>query len=156
MGNNQLSKNSQVILKNHGALKALSQSDITNTVKVLTIEGKGIVHFEHHHSDMPAPKSKYYIYIDNLIINQGSRLVVQGWKEGRDFLFVRKTSPNLADALTKLSFQGYDPANINLRDYNRDYWQISALPEPTAYGALLSIGGIGLWAWRQRKRLPRS
>jgi len=150
---NQLSKTSSVTLRNNGRLSygSLSDYSITNTFKNLIIESAGTIYFSH--TDLEdSLNSKYYLYLDDLIINGNGLLTVQNWQDGRDFILVRKNSQNLADALTKMAFEGYDPANIHLRDFNSDYWQISALPEPATYGAILAAAGLGLRAWKRRKR----
>jgi len=155
-GSNQLLRTSSVTLKTNGVLQILSfsGSDITNTFKNLTIEDNGIIHF--NHAEGNSANAKYYIYLDDLIINQGGHLEVKDWQDGRDFLLVRKNSQNLADALGWMKFEGYNPADIHLRDFNSTYWQISALPEPTTYSAIVGLTGLGLWTWRQRKRRPHS
>jgi len=151
-GSNQLLNAVNVKLKGHSVLQTLAifGGNITNTFKNLIVEDSGIVHFNHEEGN--SANSKYYIYIDDLIINGGGHLEVHNWHDGRDFLLVRKTSANLADALTKMNFAGYDPNNIHLEDFNRDYWQISALPEPATYAALLTAASVGLWGWRQNRR----
>jgi len=155
-GSNQLLRTSSVTLKTNGVLQnlSLSGSDITNTFKSLVVEDNGIVHF--NHTEGNSANAKYYIYLDDLIINQGAHLEVKDWQDGRDFLLVRKNSQNLADALERMAFEGYNPADIHLRNFNSTYWQISALPEPSTYGAIVSIIGLGFWALRRRKRHPRS
>jgi len=127
----------------------MHRSDVTNTFQSLIVEDNGIVHF--NHSEANSENTKYYIQLNDLLIHQGGHLVVQDWKEGRDFLLVRKTSAALADALTKIEFAGYDPYNIHLEEFNSEYWSISAAPEPST-GALLSAVGLGIWNWRKRKR----
>jgi len=148
--NQQISRTSSVRLKTRGWVQFLSISDddIKTSFKNLTVDDRGALSFNHEEGGSVRPN--YYIFIDNLVINEGGRLDVYGWKQGRDFLLVRKNSQNLADALTKMELVGYDPANIHLRDFNNDYWQISALPEPATYGALLAAAGLGLWTWRKR------
>jgi len=156
---NQLSNSSSVTLKNNATLSyiSLSSYSISNAFNKLSIENSGIIKFDHkiENTDNYNP-NKYYIYLNDLVIKSGDLLTIQDWQDGRDFLLVRKTSANLADALTKIEFEGYNPANIHLRSYNSDYWQISALPEPATYGALLGAAGTGLWAWRRRTRHRRS
>jgi len=155
---NQTLGTSTITLNNYGVLEYSGNSDITNTFKKLIVENHGVVSFSHFHDENK--NSKYHIYLDDLIINQGGHLAVHGWKAGRDFFLVKKTkgdagiSNNLADALTKLSFEGYDRNNIHLEDFNDEYWSISATPEPTTTGAILGAIGIGLWTWR-RKRCRR-
>jgi len=142
-----------VRLKDNAILRYGSLSDypITNTFKNLVIEDGGVVDFQHSVLDDNL-NSKYYLYLDDLIINGSGLLTVQNWQDGRDFILVRKNSQNLTDALTKMAFTGYNPADIHLRDFNSDYWQISALPEPATYGAILAAAGLGLRAWKRRKR----
>jgi len=77
---------------------------------------------------------------------------VSGWKDERDFLLVRKNSAHLSDALGRMKFEGYNPADIHLRDFSNDYWQISALPEPSTYGAMLGAVGLGLCCRSKRRR----
>jgi len=153
-GSAQLLKTSTITLKTHGAFQTLAGrgDNITNIFKNLIIKDNGVVQF--NHSGGKSLGSKYHIYLDDLIISQGGHLKIQGWQDGRDFLLVRKTSANLADALTKMAFVGYNPADIHLRDFNRDYWQISALPEPTTYGAIVATGGLVLAAWQRRRKWP--
>jgi len=62
------------------------------------------------------------LYLDELIISDASLLEVQGWKAGRDWLLVRKTSKSLSDALRKIRFEGYDPNAVHLEEYNKEYW----------------------------------
>jgi len=150
--NDQLLKTSNVTLATSGRLQVLAHfgGNITNTFKNLIVEGNGIIHFNHKEGN--STHSKYYIYIDDLIINEGGHLEIHDWHDGQDFLLVRKNSQCLADALKKMSFVGYDPNNIHLEDFDTEYWSISATPEPTIYGAILGAAGIGLWCWHKRRR----
>jgi len=148
-GSNQILKTSSITLKNHGELQSLFDNNISNAFQRLTIEDNGIVHFNHEEGN--SLNSSYYIKVDDLIINQGGHLKVRGWQEGRDFLLVRKTSTQLADALTKMEFAGYDRNNIHLEEFDTEYWSISAMPEPATYGAILGAAGLALVAWRRRK-----
>jgi len=155
--NNQLLNTSSVTLKNNATLSyvSLSSYSISNTFNKLSIENSGIIKFDHkiENSSNYNP-NKYYLYLDDLIISDAGLLTIKDWQDGRDFLLVRKTSANLADALTKMAFEGYDRNNIHLRDYNRDYWQISSLPESTTYGAIISTVGLALAAWQRRRKRP--
>jgi len=146
----QLLTSSSITLKKNGELQTLAAFDITNTFHNLTIEDSGTIHF--NHSEGNSHRSKYYIKVDDLIINQGGHLEVRGWQEGRDFLLIRKSSKTLDDALRKIGFAGYDRNNIHLEEYDAEYWSISAMPEPTTYGAIMGVGGLALVAWRKRKR----
>jgi len=115
--NNQLLKTSSVALKDSGELQTLSNFNITNIFQNLTIGNSGVIRF--NHEEERSQNSKYYIKLDEIIISQGGHLKVQGWQEGRDFLLVRKDSTALKDALTKMSFAGYNSGNIHLEDLRR-------------------------------------
>jgi len=152
-GSDQLSRTSNVILRSNGAIQTLIKENlenIKNTFKTLTIEDSGVIYF--NHKEGKKPNTKHYIKIDEIIVNHGGHLEVQGWQEGRDFLLVRKTSVALVDALTKMNFAGYDPNAIHLEDFDADYWSISGAPEPATTGAILSAAGLRLWIWRRHRR----
>jgi len=150
-GDNQLSKTSNIELRSNSILQTLlkeGNEKITNTFKNLTVEDGGVIHFSHEGSEIP--NAKNYIKIDDLIINLSGHLEIKGWQEKRDFLLVRKNSANLADALTKMNFAGYDLNAIHLEDFDANYWSISSTPEPATTGAILGTAGLGLWIWRRR------
>jgi len=153
-GSNQLLKSSNITLRSGGAIITESDSNLSNILKNLTIKDDGIINFAHKNNEFHDENSKYYLYADELIIHDGGNLTIKDWQDGRDFLLVRKTSQHLTDALKKMEFKGYNPADIHLRDYNSDYWQISALPEPTTYGAIISTVGLVLAAWQRRRKRP--
>jgi len=125
-------------------------ADTSNTLNRLVVSNTGVIAFDH----LSVFKFKKYLYLDDLLVSLGGSLTVMGWLNGQDFLLVRKDSQGLADALKSLKFQGYDRNNIHLVDFNKEYWEISAAPEPATYGAIL--GGLGLAVVvvrrRQRKR----
>jgi len=113
----------------------------------LVIEGESFLQF-----DPGVLLDQRFLYLNNLSIANGGKLVVQGWREGLHWFLVRKTSANLEDALKKIAFEGYLPGRTHLEDYNRDYWAISGTPEPSVYGAVLGSVGVGLFAWRKKRR----
>jgi len=126
-------------------------ANTSNSLKKLTIEGRGVIAFDH----TSVFKFKKYLYLDDLLVAQGGSLTVTGWLNGQDFLLVRKDSKGRTDALKKIEFQGYDRNNIHLEDFNKDYWEISAAPEPATYGAILGAVGLGVVAWRRQRRTSR-
>jgi len=111
----------------------------TESFKKLVIEGSSYLQFSNEIS-----LDKRFLYLDDLSIDYGGKLIVQGWKEGVHFLLVRKTSGSLEDALKKIAFEGYLPGRTHLEDYNKEYWMISGTPEPTTYGAIFAAAGLGV------------
>jgi len=93
-----------------------------------------------------------HLYLDDLIIDDGSFLEVTHWQYGEDFFLVRKNSRHLADSLKKIRFVGYDPNAIHLEEFNKDYWAISGAPEPATYGAIFGTLGLALFIYRKRDR----
>jgi len=63
---------------------------------------------------------------------------------------VRKDNKHLADALQKITIDGWGENQAYLKDYDKDYWSIEAAPEPSTYGAILAAVGLGLVVWRRR------
>jgi len=121
-----------------------SSSGTSHSMNLLEVDGRGILNF--------AVGST--LRLDDLIINpyENTELRIKGWDEFEDYLLVRKTSANLSSALTYINFDGW--ANgAEIRDYDTDYWEIiPRLPEPSTYGAIFGVMGLGLWAWRRRVR----
>jgi len=125
--------------------------DLSNRFLKLVVEGGSILNFCHY-DEARTYKSKRYLYLDDIDISQDGSLIVKEWSEGRDFLLVRKGSNGLDDALKKLEFEGYDRNNIHLVDYNKDYWEISAAPEPAIFGAIFGLAGLAVVVVRRRQR----
>jgi len=111
----------------------------------LVIEGTSFIQFSHQ-----GLSDSRFLYLEDLYIADGGKLTIQGWREGCHFLLVRKTSRNLDDVLKKIEFEGYFQGRTHKEDYNRDYWSISGMPEPSTYGALFGALGFGLVVWRKR------
>jgi len=123
-------------------------SDLAETIHELVVEGYGVVDF--------GKRLKYasrYFYIDDLIIKNDSKLIVTGWDDSRDRFLVRRNSKHVLDSLKRMGFVGYDSSRIKLVSFNKDYWEISPLPEPSTYGAILGAVGLGFFAWRKKRRV---
>ncbi|WP_156469213.1 PEP-CTERM sorting domain-containing protein [Cephaloticoccus primus] len=121
---------------------------ITNTIHQIRVEKYGIVNFGRPSLRGDAQR---FLYLDDLIISDGGTLAVRYWKEGRDFLLVRKDSAHLNDALKKMEFEGYDRNAIHLVNYNKDYWSISSTPEPSTCGAIFGVLGLGVSVCRRKQ-----
>jgi len=121
---------------------------LTEKFHQLVVRGEGKVLFHNK------PNSRT-LFLDDLLIEQGGVLYVGDWADGLTKLLVRKDSEHLRESLSRIRFEGYDPARISLVEYDANYWEVSGLPEPATYGAVSAAGLCGLMAWRRRKRFGR-
>jgi len=112
---------------------------------------QGIGRRVHFDKGTTAGASKH-LYLDDLIIEDGSFLSITHWLNGEDFLLVRKDSKHLADSLKKIRFIGYDPNAIHLEEFNKEYWAISGAPEPATYGAIFGTLGLSLFIYRKQNK----
>jgi len=155
----QLGRRARVLLKSKSnGLSTLGfnggyEENIKEVFKELKVDGSAVVTFS---SDINRkPHGRREIIIDDLDVMEGSHLLVQKWKDGRDRLLVKKSSAHVRDSLKRIEFENHDTRSVNLRDYDKDYWEIYALvPEPTTYGAVFGVAGLGLVLLRGR-RFPR-
>jgi len=148
---NQIADSSTVTLTGSGSQLTFVTSSVALTEKIhaLKVESGNTI-FNFAHWGKAPDNSKKTLVLDDLIIEAGATLKIIGWKEGRDHLLVRKDSKYLADALKKLSIDGWGKNQVYLKDYDKDYWSIEAAPEPGTYGAILAAVGLGLVIWRRR------
>jgi len=158
----QISKASKVSLV--GAVNQVSNlsfsndlsEDISQKLHSLQVTGEGMLSFERP-DDSFEKHGQRHLYLDDLEITKGSNLLVRFWAEGRDHLLVRRDSEHLLESLKRIQFEGYDPNAIHLADYDKDYWEINAMPEPATYGAGLMLGVLGFIRYRrfQKRRCPK-
>jgi len=151
---NQISETSRVSLVGHrGQSSILSFSNdlkenISQKLHSLQVTGEGVLSFERP-DDSFESHGQRHLYLDDLEIKEGSNLFVKEWAEGRDHLLVRRDSEHLLESLKRMQFEGYDPNAIHLVDYDKDYWEINAMPEPATYGAGLALGALGIIRYRR-------
>jgi len=121
---------------------------INESISELYVEGKGAVDFA---SNLDAPSYlQSTLTVKDLIITEGSTLLVRNWVDGRNRFLVSKNNSHAADALRKIDFIGYDRRTVGMRDYNTSYWEIFAIaPEPSTYGALSAAGILSLTLLRK-------
>jgi len=149
---NQINRNARVTLRSYAVnpseivFKGNAVRNLSETIHQLVVEGTGKIDFgdDFNHGSR-------YFYLDDLEIKAGSRLIIQNWQEGRDFLLVRKDSEHLHDSLNKVEFQGYGNGR-KLVDFNHEYYAIYT-PEPTTFGAGLALAGLGVLGLRRKSRL---
>jgi len=154
-------------LKDAGLPGTTAFAGTTHRLKKLEVQGQGIIDFKGGEVGMAN-----YLYIDELIIGVGSMLTVRNWFEGEDYLLVHRskyaeytyTDPSglnggiVGNTNQRVQFEGY--GLLYIAHYNEDYYEITPFPrqmatyfpEPSTYGAILGATGLGLVAWRRRKR----
>jgi len=152
----QLGRNVRVLLQSKGQayskyeLRGEHQNDITEKFNQLVVDGKGVIDF--FEGGQESSHGLREIIIDDLDVTAGSYLLVKEWQDGRDHLLVRKSSEHVHDSLGRIEFENHDTRSVNLRDYDKDYWEIYALvPEPTTYGAVFGAAGLSLVLLRGRR-----
>jgi len=94
-----------------------------------------------------------YLFLNRLTFaDTNSQLIIRRWGEYGDYLLVRRSGNEslIPPILSQIWFDGYGPARWI--PYDNDFWQITPAPEPATYGAILGAVGVGLFAWRKRKR----
>ncbi len=75
-------------------------------------------------------------------------LAVQNWTDAADYFYSAAGYVQGGAPLDQVGFQGWDPADTKWQAYDN---QITPVPEPSAYGALL-VGGLLAAAWWRRRR----
>jgi len=152
---NQINRNARVTLRSYEVnpseivFKGNAVRNLSEAIHQLVVEGTGKIDFgdDFNHGTR-------HFYLDDLEITDRSRLIIQNWQEGRDFLLVRKGSEHLHDSLNKVEFQGYGNGR-KLVDFNNEYYAIQT-PEPAVYGAGLALAGLGVLGLRRKSRLKCS
>jgi len=132
----------------------------SQTLSELHIIDRGTIDFSGGKPDVPNR-----LFLDLLTFNNsGAQLFVRGWHEYEDFLLIKKTAYAVGQwshLLSQIFFDGYSlDYDLLVKDYNNDYyqitpwgdWAVSAMPEPSTYGAILGAAGLALVAWRKRKK----
>jgi len=145
----QVSRSTTITLRRATLYFGVTRKELSTHFRQLKIEGRGLVKFsEKSHTH------KRFLYLDELAIDARGFLEVSEWKHGRDYFLVSKTMNKraLEALLGKIIFIGRDPKSTHLRDYNSQFWEISGLPEPATYGAILGAVGLGLTLWRRRRK----
>jgi len=123
--------------------------NLTESIHQLVVEGTGKIDFGGE-----SYRGEHALYLDDLEIKAGGRLIIENWKEGRDYLLVRKDSRHLQDALSKIEFADGRKWG-DLVDLGGAYYSISNAPEPAIFGAGVMAAGLVTLAW-QRRRAAKS
>jgi len=113
----------------------------------IVVEGNSVIRF-----GKESGVWSHHFLLDDLFVKEGGTLKITEWREGIDYLLVRKNSRHLYDVLGRIKFEGRAEHRAWVKDYDKDYWQvIPAFPEPGTYGAL--FGAVSLMAaWGRQRR----
>jgi len=172
--------NGNIYARNNSTVGVISSHQIANT-STITLSGGSSLWFASLHSDVTwieesfhglivenigvidfnatkiFPHYARWLYLDDLEIKNGAKLVVRKWLDDTDHLLVRRDSAHLMDTLGKIDFEGLEKKGVGLRGFDENYWEIVpwATPEPATYGAVLGAIGLALVLHRRkRKRAP--
>jgi len=119
---------------------------------LLDVEGRGTLDFVGGTESAPN-----MLFLDEFTLADfdTTTLFIRHWEDQKDFLLVRYTQANIAridaDFLARINFEGYD-APAQWLYWSDEYWEIKPMPEPSTYGAIFGMLGIGLVAYRRRNR----
>jgi len=118
----------------------------------LNVSGSGVLGFGIKSETIWASTNTYrHLFLDDLVINSGSELIIKNWKEGEHRLFVRKNSAHLKKSLGRIKYDENSQWRAQVRDYDKDYWEIYA-PEASTYGAVFAVLGLLVVAVRKGRR----
>lgn len=129
---------------NHQAV--LDLNGTTQTFDTLTIEGNSVIDFSGGNPCAPT-----FLRISDINFVGEATLTIRNWVEFTDFFLVESTA---TIDFSRIVFEGYGGL-ANWQDYSTGWKQISPVPEPAAYGALLLGGAAGLLWFRRRPRATR-
>jgi len=117
----------------------------TTTVSTLNVTGNSVIDFA----------TAATFNVTNLTINAGVTLTIQNWTNMSDFFYATNWTGAIADTrgaspMNQVTFSGFAASDSQWQGYDN---QITPVPEPSAYGALLVAGILGFLGFR---RIPRA
>jgi fibronectin-binding autotransporter adhesin len=116
----------------------LNLGSFTSTFSSLTVSADSILDFN-------GSSGSVLNILNNVTINSGVTLTINNWVNAVDF-FYSQTNPNI---LGQIVFTPYPATSTHWESYDK---QITPVPEPATYGALLLGLGTLLASWRLRRR----
>lgn len=126
----------------------LNLNGTTSTFGNLELTGSSVLDF--------GSSTASTLTVNNLTFqNSGLQLSVQNWADLTDYFYAQNfpgATPDLRGSLptTQVVFSGYTGNDTGWLSYDT---QVTPVPEPRVYGALLLLGAAGLVAWRRRAKL---
>jgi len=154
---NQLRNDASVYLSNSGEFN-LGIDGANQKLRSLNVTdySRGILGFgvSSNVAEGTAVNAYRNLFLDDLNIERGSELLIRNWQTGVHRLFVRRNSRHLWESLERIRYEGKPLGwHGDARYYDKDYYEIFIkTPEPSMYGAVSGMLGLGLVAWRRRRR----
>ncbi len=112
-------------------------NDTSQIFDALTITGNSIIDFG----------ASSLLNINSLSIADGSTLTITNWTQSIDY-FYSQFAPGAAE-LSRIIFSNSSSPGAAWQSYDK---QITPVPEPATYGALLTAAGLGLYLWHRKRR----
>ncbi len=125
----------------------LALSGYNLTAATLHITGNSTIDFAGGNSTLNAT---------NFVIDSGITLTVKNWADAADYFYAQGWSGAAFDTagsapMNQVVFQGFNTGNTKWQSYDN---QVTPVPEPSTYGALL-MAGLGAFAGFRRYRRSR-
>jgi autotransporter-associated beta strand protein len=114
-------------------------NDTSQLFDVLSITGSSIIDFG----------ASSLLNVNALSVANDAILTVTNWTQSIDY-FYAQFAPGTAD-LSRIVFANSSSPGAQWQSYDK---QITPVPEPAIYGALLTAAGLGVWFWRRRYAHP--
>lgn len=127
----------------------LKLSGISASVNTLNVTGNSIIDFSGNST----------LSVVNLSISGTFTLTIQNWANASDFFFAQNWTgatynTSGSNPMSLVTFNGAANTDTKWLSYEDNagsgYHQITPVPEPSTYGALLLVAAGGLLAWRRR------
>ncbi|MFZ5495867.1 MAG: autotransporter-associated beta strand repeat-containing protein [Verrucomicrobiota bacterium] len=124
----------------------LRLSDISLSLGTLNITGNSIIDFA----------GVSTLDVANFSISGGVTLTIQNWADASDYFFARNWTGAASEVrgaapMNQVTFTGFTADDTKWQSYDK---QVTPVPEPSAYGALLLGLLAGVGAWRRSGRRP--
>jgi autotransporter-associated beta strand protein len=126
------------------AAGTLQLSGITANIGTLNITGNTTIDFS----------GTSTLNVTNFNITSGVTLTITNWANATDYFYAQNWSGAVFDTtgitpMNQVVFNGFTANDTKWQGYDS---QITPVPEPATYGALLLGGLVGLFAWRRRQK----